>query len=184
VNQKLSDWANLAEIVSGVAIVVTLVFVIVEIRENTEAIRSSNRQSLASRGEQHMLARTESPELAQIVEKATSGQMLSVAERWIYRGYLGAIVRLTEEAYLQFEEGRLDEAYWLRNARAFPAYFGNLEARDTFAFWDSVGVLTPGFSVWATAEITEMWGDAGSADSPRRISVPGWSPEPQESLRQ
>ena len=170
---KLSDWANLAEIIGGAAILVTLVFLIFQIRENTEAIQSSNRQSLAGRGEQLMLARLESPELAQIVEKVSTGQAISVAERWLYRGYLGALTRLTEEAYLQFEDGRLDEAYWIRNARTLPAYFGNLEARDTFAFWESLEIYTPDFARWANTAITDMWGDAGSAERAIERGSPG-----------
>lgn len=40
-NQKLSDWANLAEIVSGVAVIVSLIFLILGIRENTEITRAA-----------------------------------------------------------------------------------------------------------------------------------------------
>jgi hypothetical protein len=40
-NQKLSDWASIAEIVSGVAVIVTLVILIIGVRENTETVRAS-----------------------------------------------------------------------------------------------------------------------------------------------
>ena len=40
-NQKLSDWASIAEIVSGVAVVVTLVFLVLGIQANTEITRAS-----------------------------------------------------------------------------------------------------------------------------------------------
>jgi len=40
-NQKLSDWASIAEIVSGIAVVVTLIFLILSIRENTAITRAS-----------------------------------------------------------------------------------------------------------------------------------------------
>ena len=40
-NQKLSDWASIAEIVSGLAVVVTLVILIIGIRENTNITRMS-----------------------------------------------------------------------------------------------------------------------------------------------
>jgi len=39
--QKLSDWASAAEIVSGIAVVVTLVILIVGVRENTEITRTA-----------------------------------------------------------------------------------------------------------------------------------------------
>ena len=38
-NQKLSDWASTAEILSSIAVVVTLLFLVFGIRENTEITR-------------------------------------------------------------------------------------------------------------------------------------------------
>jgi hypothetical protein len=40
-NQKLSEWANIAEIMSGIAVLVTLIFLIAGINENTDVVRSS-----------------------------------------------------------------------------------------------------------------------------------------------
>jgi len=40
-HQKLSDWASVAEIASGVAVVLTLVFLIVGINRNTEVTQAS-----------------------------------------------------------------------------------------------------------------------------------------------
>lgn len=40
-NKKLSDLASIAEIISGIAVVVTLVILIVGVRENTETVRAS-----------------------------------------------------------------------------------------------------------------------------------------------
>ncbi len=40
-NQKLSDWASIAEIVSGIAVVITIVFLVVGIRGNTEITRAA-----------------------------------------------------------------------------------------------------------------------------------------------
>lgn len=38
---RLSDWASVAEIVSGIAVVVSLIFLIVGIRENTAVMRAA-----------------------------------------------------------------------------------------------------------------------------------------------
>ena len=182
-NRKVADWANLAEVVSGVAIVVTLVFLIVEIRQNTDAIQSANRQSLAARGENHMLARVDSPELARVVEKTGRGEELSVSERWIYRGYLGAVSRLTEESFLLFEDGRLERRYWNRNAQAFLAYMATPAARDTFAYWASLGTYTPEFSEWAERSLTETYGDAGIVQPLYNQSTPRNPDGPDGDLR-
>jgi hypothetical protein len=45
-NQRLSDWASIAEVVSAVAIVLSLLYVGYQIRENTIEVRETNRQQL------------------------------------------------------------------------------------------------------------------------------------------
>ena len=40
-SRRLSDWANITEIVSGLAVVITLIVLVVGIRENTEVTRAS-----------------------------------------------------------------------------------------------------------------------------------------------
>ena len=40
-NERLGNWAHLAEIVSGIAVVGTLIFLIFEIRENSDLIRAN-----------------------------------------------------------------------------------------------------------------------------------------------
>ena len=39
--KSLSDWASLADVASGIAVIVTVIFLIVEIRTNTEVTRAS-----------------------------------------------------------------------------------------------------------------------------------------------
>jgi len=40
-NQKLSNWASIAEIVASLAVIITLVVLIIGVRENTEIVRAS-----------------------------------------------------------------------------------------------------------------------------------------------
>jgi hypothetical protein len=111
---KLSDWASIAEIASSVAVVVTLVVLILEVRGNTDAIQASNRQSIAARTEAMALANATSPDLAEIL---ASGPQ-NVAQQIRLAGYFTAILRNAEEAYLQFREGRLPEDYFARRVEA------------------------------------------------------------------
>jgi hypothetical protein len=74
VNQKLSDWANLAEIVGSFAIVVTLVILIVEVRANTAATEAATRQSIAARTEVITLTTAATPSLALVLENPDSAR--------------------------------------------------------------------------------------------------------------
>ena len=43
---KLSDWAHIAEIIGGIAIIASLIFVGVQIEENSRAVRSATFQAI------------------------------------------------------------------------------------------------------------------------------------------
>ena len=63
-NQKLSDWAHIAEIVSGIAIVVTIVVLISEVRSNSGLLQ---RQIEIERADRATFF--DSPYLPEILEK-------------------------------------------------------------------------------------------------------------------
>ena len=64
-NLKLSDWASIAEIVSGIAIVVTIVVLIFELRSNSSLLERQIELDRIDRG----LISQESPELAEVLAK-------------------------------------------------------------------------------------------------------------------
>ncbi len=60
-NQKLSDWASIAEIVSGVAIVVTLIVLILQVQGNTDELRAASQTTISGRIQAVVLATIENP---------------------------------------------------------------------------------------------------------------------------
>lgn len=40
-NQKLSNWASIAEILSGIAVVISLILLLFEVQGNSEAVRAA-----------------------------------------------------------------------------------------------------------------------------------------------
>ena len=45
-NRKLSDWASVAEIIASIAVVITLLLVVANMRENTNALQVNTYQEL------------------------------------------------------------------------------------------------------------------------------------------
>ena len=115
-NQKLSDWASVAEIISGIAVVVTLVFLVFGIRENTEITRADayarNLDSLNQSRRQ--LAQDE--EMARIYQAWWEGRggELDRGERYRLRLWLSAIWADYEMAYFANEYGTLGPSEWRR----------------------------------------------------------------------
>ncbi len=110
---KLKKLALIAEIVSGVAIVVTLIVLVSGIRDNTSAVRAASRQSIAERVEHITLTVATNRDLLELLA-APDGIELTPVDDLQLRSFLVAILRNSEEAYLQVQEGRLEEEYFDR----------------------------------------------------------------------
>jgi len=110
---KLEKWALIAEIASAVAIVITLVFLMVQLRSNTESIRGQNRQAVADGVRQITLAVATNPGLADLVSGDVAIERATESQRNQLAAWVSAWLKSTEEAYLQYEAGLLDEEIWL-----------------------------------------------------------------------
>lgn len=62
----LSDWAQLAEIVAAIAVVVSLVYVGIGLRDNTAAVRSAALQAVTSTSQASLLAQASDLELSRV----------------------------------------------------------------------------------------------------------------------
>ena len=67
---KLSEWANIGEIVSAVAIIGSLIYIAVQIDQNTGAIQANTQQDVLSYGREQAELLITQPGLAQFVIEA------------------------------------------------------------------------------------------------------------------
>ena len=154
---KMEKLAAISEIVSSIAIVVTLAYLAIQTQQNTTAIASASRQQLAE------IELTAYYELAEHAE-AMYGYLDCDTELFSADG-MGLLLTLEawfvakNHAWREHENGVLDEEAWiasiagLRNIFGFPATPGAwLLAKDA---------LSPGFVQYVETEI-----DAAAAASP------------------
>lgn len=157
-SQKLSDWASIAEVVSAVAIVLSLLYVGYQIRENTIEVRATNRQQLITRA-MDATADSARPDISGLIVKASEGENLSAVERTQYGYVVRRVLYDVQEAYLLNLEGRLDEEYWDTRASIVLAYLEPMAARDIYHRDVSIGALHPDFVRWLNDALTERYGD-------------------------
>ncbi|MGD8340950.1 MAG: hypothetical protein PVH89_09215 [Gammaproteobacteria bacterium] len=116
---KLSDWANFAEILSGLAVIVTLVVLIVGIRENSAVTRVSAYGDLMQSVVDIESLVIQDPNLDRILttfyEETTGG--LSEDERRTVTTYAGVLLRNYERAYFSQEYGVISDEQWDRFER-------------------------------------------------------------------
>ena len=156
---KLQEYALIAEIISGVAIVVTLIFLIIEVDANTSATLAANRQSLATRTEALLLAQSTSPGIAQLMVKARHDEEFTEEEQYQFSGHVAGYLRLAEEAYLLFLDGHLDGEYWRTRAENLvDSRLSNHLARELWFEWEQQGWFTPEFTGWLNGALEKKYG--------------------------
>jgi hypothetical protein len=104
----------LAEIVSALAVVFTLVVLIISIRQNTKSQKALVVDSLAAAITSINVPAMESPALGSALSKATADwSSASREERIIAHYFLFSLFKLLENAWYQQKSGILDQAHWL-----------------------------------------------------------------------
>ena len=103
----LTQLANVGEFIGGVAVLLTLIFLVVEVRRNTTASRRATQQSQV---EQVITVNQHMGELAGLIAKANEGhEGLAADERiqlqMLYTNYFN----LWDTAYWNWRDGFLDE---------------------------------------------------------------------------
>jgi hypothetical protein len=124
----LSDWAELAEILAGIAVVLSLIYVGVQVRQNTQAIEIAAAQQSHDAYRQAQIAIMEEPTMAVALEKAYSNQQLSPVEALQVETYIHFIFSNWELAYLNHEKRLLDNEIWV----AWERYYIWLMSYDNF----------------------------------------------------
>ena len=122
-----------AEILSSVAILITLVYLVVEIQQNAEATQAETRQAILDSDQQYLELYIDSPELSVLQFKAD----LSDEERIRLSYLLITFVRMRESNWLQYENGTLDEVTWRAYQGSIVAVLSAPQARR---WWQNFGV--------------------------------------------
>ena len=104
----------LAEIVSALAVVLTLIVLIISIRQNTKSQKALVVDSLAAAITSINVPAMESPALGSALSKATADWSSATREERIIAHYfLFSLFKLLENAWYQQKTGVLDQAHWL-----------------------------------------------------------------------
>jgi hypothetical protein len=157
-SQEEMNWdaiSTIAEVIGAAAVVVSLIYVGVQIRSNTIEARAANRQHHVDRAVNAARLAASSPELAGAIAKAAEGKPLSPEEITQYRYFVRSLLYDVQEAYLLYVEGRLDELYWKTRAAIFVAYMTSESAREAYRSNKKLGVLHDDFLIWANEAIGE-----------------------------
>ncbi len=115
-NLKLSDWASIAELVSAIAVVVTLIFLVIGIRENTEITRAAAFDRNVSSVNEILVPVILDEEFSPLFQSYIEGrvQELSSSDWFRVAEIIRSLFRSYESAYHANQYGDIGETEWTR----------------------------------------------------------------------
>jgi len=111
---SLSDLANIGQVIGAIAVVISLIYVALQIRQNTNAVRSATAQTVHEHFAKwyHLVAADD--ELSQIVANGLRDYAsLSEKERVRFIATFMAFLSYSQNAFLKWREGLLASPLWL-----------------------------------------------------------------------
>jgi hypothetical protein len=116
---SLTDLASIGSLVGGIAVVVSLLFVGFQLRQNTRAVRAATSQSHAVNWSQVTTPITECADFAHIWRVGLDGlAALTEDERTRFIAFAFGAMRFFEASHLQWRHRQLDVEHW-QNVEAF-----------------------------------------------------------------
>jgi len=151
--------AVMAEIIGAVAIVVTLVILIFEVRGNTEELRAATLSNIAERTQEVNLLKVRNLQFAEVMTRLEAGDELSPAESYQVIDYLLSVLKVAEESFISYKAGSLDEDIWLTRASAALAHLQDDRSRAMYISIRDRGSLTAEFTNWLDVASIERNGE-------------------------
>ena len=101
----------IGEIVGAFAVVISLLYLSIQLRNQNRESRASATHEIWS-GFRTSIAELGDPRAAEVFAKAVAGKQLTDVEHMQLLVHVQSVLRVWEEAFMQWERGRLDDEVW------------------------------------------------------------------------
>jgi len=143
-----AKWKVVGSVLGGLGVIGSLVFVALEIHQNTEAVRSATIQAISEQSFEAVAQLVENADLRTAYEAASTGATLTPEQRFQLKMFYLGIMRIQENRYLQSQLGVLNlerllfvggrggayalpffAEYWAEDRDQYPAEFQDFVER-------------------------------------------------------
>lgn len=119
----LAVFASLAEIVSALAVVMTLIFLVLELRRNTTATRQQSYHSIVSRrADLFFQGISKDKETIEIFAKGLNAGDLDALDAQRYLTAMINILSHFQDVYMEFNAGIVEHSVWAAERRLLAAF--------------------------------------------------------------
>ena len=136
----IQDIGALGELVAAVAVVITLAYLTVQVRQGNSLARAQTRQSMMEQVRVDLHKLIDEPSILHCFSK---DEALTPDEKAKFTSWLAAAMRQREYEWLQYRNGVIDRATWETYQRMIPEHLGTQRAQN---WWQiSTHFMDPGF---------------------------------------
>ena len=150
---KLDRVSAIAEIVSSIAILVTLAYLAVQTAHNTAAVQASTRQAMLAEDRELLALQFEFPEVQEFMSREVGS--LTDNERIRLSTWLVIFVRNRENQWLQRQKGVIDDETWLTYSSAIAPILSREITRPWWENRESTGEFDSGFMSFVNGILSE-----------------------------
>jgi len=129
-----TKWSSIAEIVSSIAILVTLLYLAIQTQQTADAINSQSRQSLAESAALEQTMYLQNPELSLLI--VDSSIEMSFEQKVQLNSLMILSLSRREFAFRQYQAGVLDEDVWNQEVEIIALALGTERTRS---WWNAIG---------------------------------------------
>ena len=157
--KKMENWVNIA---ASIGVLLGILFLALEIRQNTDMMRSQARDAITEKQMMFSEWVTTEPEMAVAIVAAGEGpQAMSSEQRTMYSYFLTGVWREWENSYYQYQRGLFDAAEFEPRTLRWRAQMEPDAARALWAgtrLWYAPGfrAIVDGFVDEIVAEIRQF----------------------------
>lgn len=115
---------NLGDMIGGLAVVISLIYLGIQMKHNTMSMRSATYQSIVATAAACNVTLTQSKQLARIFRIGSGDpELLDEDERVQFWFLCSQFLDIYENLYLQFHHGAIDSDYWLPRSVSYMELF-------------------------------------------------------------
>ncbi len=118
----IMELGAIGEFFGAIAVVVTLIYLAIQVRQNTSALKLNTTQSVTEELQDMYALLASDPDLTEVLIKASRESDLRGTERGRYSAFTSNLIRVYENAFLQRRAGVLDRAHWVGMTRMMIDY--------------------------------------------------------------
>ncbi len=162
----LGELGDLGDFLGGIGVVITLAYLAIQIRKNTQSVRAAALDSISTSISEFMDRIAQDPDLTRLWFDGLSGEVdLSKTDYRRFTLLLISLVRRWENAFHQGRAGTLESAAWVGMREGLATVFSSPGAR---AWWtDARQLFSPAFVAVAEQAMNDDRRPGTRAPEPR-----------------